>query len=113
RRSEAVGLDLADLRVNPSARDYGRIGGIYVRWAKSTRGNPPKRRTVLTVPEMDWVVESLDHYLDQVRPLFGATAHPAVWLTERCGRISVRAANEAFADVRAAAGLPPELDLHS
>ncbi|MDC3729283.1 tyrosine-type recombinase/integrase [Rhodococcus sp. Rp3] len=113
RRSEAVGLDLADLRANPSARDYGRIGGIYVRWAKSARGNPPKRRTVLTVPEMDWVVESLDHYLDRVRPLFGAAAHPAVWLTERCGRISVRAANEAFAGVRDAAGLPPELDLHS
>lgn len=68
---------------------------------------------MLTVPEMDWVVESLDHYLDRVRPLFGAAAHPAVWLTERCGRISVRAANEAFSDVRDAAGLPQELDLHS
>ncbi|MRH92349.1 tyrosine-type recombinase/integrase [Nocardia sp. SYP-A9097] len=113
RRSEAVGLDLADLRTNPSARDYGRFGGLYVRWGKSSRGSPPKRRTVLTVPEMDWIVEVLEHYFTQVRTLFGADRHPAVWLTERCGRITTRSANDAFTAVRDAAGLPQELDLHS
>ncbi len=113
RRSEAIGLDLSDLRVNPQAADYGRFGGVFVRWAKSSRGSPPKRRTVLTVPEMDWIVEILGHYLDEVRPHFAAGAHPAFWLTERCGRISTRGVNDAFADARDAAGLPRELDLHS
>ncbi len=113
RRSEAIGLDLSDLRVNPKAADYGRFGGLFVRWAKSSRGGPPKRRTVLTVPEMDWIVGILGHYLDEVRPHFAAGAHPAFWLTERCGRISTRGVNEAFADARDAAGLPEELDLHS
>lgn len=112
-RSEVVGLDLTDLRVNPKAADYGRCGGVFVRWAKSSRGGPPKRRTVLTVPEMDWIVGILGHYVDEVRPHSGADPHPAFWLTERCGRITNRSVNEAFAETRSAAGLPPELDLHS
>ena len=113
RRAEAVGLDLSDLRTNPQAADYGHVGGLFVRWAKSSRGSPPKRRTVLTVPEMDWIVGVLGHYLQEVRPLFTPGAHPALWLTERCGRITTRGLNEAFVDARNAAGLPPELDLHS
>lgn len=84
RRSEAVGLDLSDLRVNPKAADYGRFGGVFIRWAKSSRGGPPKRRTVLTVPEMDWIVGTLGHYLEEVRPCSAGGAHPAFWLTERC-----------------------------
>lgn len=113
RRSESVGLDLSDLRTNPKAPDYGRIGGLFVRWAKASRGSPPKRRTVLTVPEMDWIVGVLEHYLEEVRPLFSPGAHPALWLTERRGRITGRGANEAFNAARQAAGLPDELDLHS
>jgi site-specific recombinase XerD len=113
RRSEACGIDLSDLRTNPKAIDYGRFGGIFVRWAKGSRGSPPKRRTVLTVPEMDWIVEVLGDYVDRVRPYFATGSHPALWLTERCGRISVRGIDEAFARVRDAAGLPGELELHS
>ncbi|MFJ9371022.1 tyrosine-type recombinase/integrase [Nocardia sp. NPDC101769] len=112
RRREAAGLDLADLRVNPKMPDYGRIGGVFVRFGKSARGGPPKRRTVLTVPEMDWIVDIVDHYLEEVRPCFGAGAHPALWTTERCGRMTVRGVNEAFSGARDAAGLAPELDLH-
>jgi site-specific recombinase XerD len=113
RRSEAIGLDLVDLRFNPKAADYGRFGGVFVRWAKAAHGGPPKRRTVLTVPEMDWIVGVLGHYFDEVRPHFAAGAHPAFWLTERSGRISTRGVNEAFVEARNAAGLPEELDLHS
>lgn len=68
---------------------------------------------MFTVPEMDWVVGVLDHYLTEVRPRFGAGKHPALWVTERCGRLSKRGANEAFENAREAAGLPGELDLHS
>ena len=55
----------------------------------------------------------LGHYVTEVRPRFGAGNHPALWVTERCGRLSKRGANEAFETARDAAGLPAELDLHS
>ncbi len=113
RRREMVGLDVADLRRNPKMPDFGRYGALFVRWGKSSNGSPPKRRTVFTVPEMDWVVGVLDHYVTEVRPRFEVGSHPALWVTERCGRLSKRSANEAFENAREAAGLPPELDLHS
>ncbi len=86
---------------------------VFVRWGKSSNGSPPKRRTVFTVPEMDWIVDVLGHYLTEVRPRFEVGNHPALWVTERCGRLSKRGANEAFETAREAAGLPAELDLHS
>ena len=103
RRSEAIGLDLSDLRVNPQAADFGRFGGVFVRWAKSSSGSPPKRRTVLTVPEMDWIVAIMGHYLDELRPCFAAGAHPAFWLTERWADCA-RSVNDAFADARTQRG---------
>lgn len=113
RRQEAWGLDLADLRRNPKVPDYGRVGGVFVRHGKSSRGGPPKRRTVLTVPETDWVVPVLENWLDEVRPVLCPGEHPAVWVTERSGRLSMRRINEAFDAARQLAGLPAELDLHS
>lgn len=87
RRREAWGLDLADLRFNPKVRRFGRCGAMFVRWGKSSKGSPPKRRTVLLVPEMDWVVPVIDQWIDEVRPLFSPGAHPALWVTERRGRL--------------------------
>lgn len=113
RRREGCGLDLADLRRNPKVPGYGRYGAVFVRWGKSSNGSPPRRRTVFTVPEMDWVTGVLDHYVTEVRPRLGAGSHPALWVSERCGRLSGRSANEAFEAARDAAGLPGELDLHS
>ncbi|MFJ9843821.1 tyrosine-type recombinase/integrase [Kitasatospora sp. NPDC101155] len=112
RRREAWGLDLTDLRHNPKATQYGRFGALFVRWGKSSRGSQPKRRTVLTVPEMDWIVPVLDQWLDEARSLFNPGKLPALWVTERCDRLSRRSVNEAFVDARDAAGLPAELDLH-
>ncbi len=112
RRRENVGLDLADLRRNPKAPQYKRHGALFVRWGKSSKGSQPKRRTVFTVPEMDWIVDVLDHYLTEVRPRFDVSTHPAIWVTERSGRLSRRSANEAFEAARQAADLPEELDLH-
>jgi len=113
RRQEIVGLDLADLRSNPRSPRYGRFGAMFVRFGKSSKGGPPKRRTVLTVPEFDWVVEVLEHYLAEVRPALAPDDHPALWVTERSSRISRRSVNEAFESARSAAGLARELDLHS
>ncbi|WUV98899.1 site-specific integrase [Streptomyces sp. NBC_01471] len=112
RRREAWGLDLPDFRHNPKAHQYGRCGALYVRWGKSSKGSPPKRRTVLTVPEMDWIVPVLEQWLDEIRPAFGPGRLPALWVTERQSRLSRRSLNEAFEEARDAAGLPVELDLH-
>lgn len=114
RRRELWGLDIHDLRANPRAPHHGRTGALFVRWGKSSRGGPPKRRTVLLVPEMDWVAPLVDQWLDELRPLFPLESNPnAMWVTERGTRMALRSVNEAFTAARDAAGLPRELDLHS
>jgi site-specific recombinase XerD len=112
RRREAWGLDLADLRRNPKVPAFDQFGAVLVRWGKSSRGSPPKRRTVLLVPEMDWVVEILQQWLTEVRRRLRPGDHPALWVTERGGRLSWRSINDAFVAARDAAGLDPVLDLH-
>lgn len=112
RRREVHGLDLADRRHSPAAAQYGRYGAWFVRWGKASKGSPPKRRTVLTVPEMDWIVEVLEHWVTEVRPLLRPGPLAAVWVSERAGRMSMRSINEAFVAARQTAGLPTELDLH-
>jgi site-specific recombinase XerD len=91
---------------------FGRFGSVRVRYGKASKGGTPKRRTVLTVEEMGWVVEALEHWLTEVRPQFGAGRHPALWVTERVGRLSPKSINTAFIAAREAAGLDPKLDLH-
>lgn len=113
RRQEACGLDLVDLRRNPKVPSYRRFGGVFVRFGKASKGGPPKRRTVLTVPEMDWIVDALADYLGEVRVGFSPGKNPALWVTERRGRVSLRGLNGAFTTARELAELPEELDLHS
>jgi integrase len=110
RRSEATMLDLADFTANPAAPQLGGFGVCHVRFGKAMRGSPPRRRAVATV--MPWAAEALGQYLDDVRPRYGAQRNPAVWLTERGGRISARSVDDRFALLRAAAGLPDELSVH-
>ena len=112
RRREPWGLNLADLRHNPKVPAFGRCGGVFVRWGKSSRGSQPKRRTVLTVPEMDWIVAVLEQWRDEVRPALGVGAQPALWVTERASRISMRRMDEAFTTARDAAGLDSSLSQH-
>lgn len=114
RRGEAVMLDLVDLRRNAKLPQMDRFGALSVRYGKASRGGPPKRRTVLTVPEMSWITETLGHYLEEVRPAFSSSrSSPALWLTERGTRVSRRTANEAFCTARDLAGIDSTLDLHS
>jgi len=115
RRREAVMLDLVDLRRNAKLPHLERFGALSVRHGKASRGGPSKRRTVLTVPEMDWIAETMAHYLEEVRPTLSSTSasSPALWVTERGTRLSRRAANEAFCTARDAAGIDSSLDLHS
>lgn len=112
RRREVSRLDIADLRTNAQVREWGRYGSLHVRYGKAVRGGPPRRRTVLAVPEFDWALDGLRQWVEEARPRMGAGSHPALWVTERCSRVSVRYLDGRFAELRAGAGLPPELTLH-
>ncbi|MFJ4044168.1 tyrosine-type recombinase/integrase [Microbacterium sp. NPDC089987] len=114
RRSECIGLDIADLRSNPMAPQFGSFGAVYVRHGKGSRGTGPKRRTVLTLPEFDWIVDGLTHWADQGRPrMIGDWETGVLWPTERRTRVSGRYLNDRFAELRDEVGLPEELTLHS
>jgi integrase/recombinase XerC len=111
RRREVAMLDVGDFSANAVAPELGGLGVVQVRFGKAMRGSPPRRRAVAAV--MPWAVEALQQYLVEVRPRYEAAAHPALWLTERGGRISPRQVDDRFAVWRAAAGLPAELTVHS
>ncbi|MEO3939518.1 hypothetical protein V3C41_00370 [Paenarthrobacter nicotinovorans] len=57
RRHEMTMWDLEDFGPNLHVSGYGRFGAVQVRAAKGTAGSGPRRRTVLVVPEFDWVVD--------------------------------------------------------
>lgn len=59
RRRELAMLEYVDFGPNPHVSKYGGFGSLKVRWAKGTTGSGPRRRTVLTAPEFDWVVDLL------------------------------------------------------
>jgi site-specific recombinase XerD len=112
RRREAWGLDLPDFRTNPHVPRFGTYGGVFVRWGKASNGSPPKPRTVLLVPEMDWILEPLQQWLEEVRPMLIRRSQPALLITERGTRLARRGVSEAFQVAKEAAGLDSELDLH-
>ena len=113
RRREVCMLDLHDLRRNPTVPAFGTLGALFVRWGKSTAGGPPRRRTVLLVPEFDWVIDPMRYWLDTVRPAFEPGNLPALWVNERKGRVQLRKLDENFAEIRELAGVDDALDLHS
>jgi integrase/recombinase XerC len=46
RRTETAKLDITDWYRSPQAPELGKYGKLEVRWGKSSKGSPPKRRTV-------------------------------------------------------------------
>jgi integrase/recombinase XerC len=111
RRTETAKLDLADWGRNPAAPEFGRFGMLQVRYGKAKRGQPPRRRNVASV--MGWAVEAVADSVDNVRPRFGCREHPALWVTERGGRITPAEINARFVAYRDALGLPQALTPHS
>lgn len=109
RRREATMLDVGDFSANAAAPELDRFGMLAVRYGKAMRGSEPRRRNVATV--MPWAVEAVAEYLAEVRPAYRPEL-PALWLTERGTRISVRHMNDRFATYRDALGLPGELSPH-
>lgn len=110
RVSEASGLDVVDLYRNAKAPQFGRYGMVHVRKAKGTKGSGPRRRNVASI--MPWAVESLEDYVVNIRPRYGFPTHPALWLTERGGRLRAREIEDRFALYREELGLPDELTPH-
>jgi integrase/recombinase XerC len=110
RRTETAMLDVTDFSPNPAAPGLGGLGTCHVRHGKAKRGSAPRRRQVATV--MPWAAQALGQYLDEVRPRYGVEGHPAVWLTERGGRISPGQIDDRFRLWRGRASLPAELSVH-
>ncbi|WP_406238987.1 tyrosine-type recombinase/integrase [Nocardia sp. NBC_01009] len=110
RAREAARLDVTDWYRNPKAPELGRYGNLEVRWGKASKGSPPRRRTVHTV--MPWIVEGVQDYQLNIRPCYGFDDHPAMWLTERGGRVTPRHIEQRFADYRTALGLEQTLVPH-
>ncbi len=110
RRAETARLDVADLRPNAKLPEFGSVAQLHVRFGKSSRGGPPRRRTVLTV--FDWAAEVAEQYLAEVRPCFGCSEHPALFVTERGTRIAAAYITERFAELRDEAGLAEVLTPH-
>ena len=111
RRTETARLDVADFGRNPRAPQFGRYGTLNVRYGKAKRGQPPRRRNVLSV--MGWAVEAVADYVEEIRPRFGFPGHPALWVTERGGRVKPAEINARFTAYRDALGLPRALTVHS
>jgi site-specific recombinase XerD len=111
RRTETSKLDVVDFGRNPKAPQFGRYGTLNVRYGKAKKGQPPRRRNVLSV--MDWAVEAVADYVENVRPRFGCEDHPALWVTERGGRVKPTEINARFVAYRDALKLPKELTVHS
>jgi site-specific recombinase XerD len=111
RRTETAKLDLADWGRNPAAPEFGRFGMLHVRYGKAVRGQPPRRRNVAAV--MGWAVEAVMDYVENIRPRFGCSEHPALWVTERGGRMKPAEINARFVAYRDAIGLPKTLTPHS
>jgi integrase len=113
RRNEVRSLDLVDLAVNPGARQFRQFGILYVRHGKAMRGSPPKRRSVLTVPEFDWVCDCLQQWIEDVRPRYAPTRSTDLWPSERGGMIAADSISRAFNEIRREARLDEGLDFHS
>jgi site-specific recombinase XerD len=111
RRTETSKLDVVDFGRNPKARQFGRYGTLNVRYGKAKRGQPPRRRNVLSV--MDWAVDAARDYVENVRPRFGCEDLPALWVTERGGRVKPSEINARFVAYRDALKLPKALVPHS
>ena len=111
RRNETARLDVADFGRNPRAPQFGRHGTLNVRYGKAKKGQPPRRRNVLSV--MGWAVEAVADYAENVRPRFGYADHPALWVTERGSRVRPSEINARFVAYRDALGLPAVLTVHS
>jgi len=111
RRTECSKIDLVDWGRNAAAPEFARYGSLSIRYGKAKRGGPPRRRSVASV--MAWAVEAVADYTENIRPRFGDMDNPAMFVTERGGRLKPVEINARFVTYRRALGLPEALKVHS
>jgi hypothetical protein len=87
------------------ARQFRQFGILYVRHGKAMRGSPPQRRSVLTVPDFDWVCDCLQQWIEDVRPRYAPARSTDQWPSESGGMITADAISRAFNVIRREAGL--------
>lgn len=114
RRQEPSMLETVDFGPNPDIPDYGMFGALAVRWGKGTAAYGPRRRTVLTVPQFEWVVPMVEKWITPSRRGRFPTADRslALWPSERSSRVAIGTFGDSWAAAREAVGLPDELGLH-
>jgi integrase/recombinase XerC len=112
RLSEVAGLEVVDCRSNPYWPAMGGYASLHVRFGKSSNGGPPKRRTVLGIPQFEAASLGLKQWVEEGRPSFGHADEGPMWPSERGMRISKRGFEARFQSLRDEAGLPDELTLH-
>jgi integrase/recombinase XerD len=114
RRRELTMLGLHDFGPNPQVRDTACSAPSPFGGPRAPQAPGPRRRTVLTVPEFDWVVPILHAWTSRGRRDRFTTADrsAALWPSERLDRVTLGALGDSFAAARDAVGLPKELGLH-
>ncbi|MGY2119770.1 tyrosine-type recombinase/integrase [Nocardia gipuzkoensis] len=110
RATETSRLDVFDWYRNPKAIELGKFGQLHVRYGKRSKGSGYKSRMVASI--MPWAAEAVEDYMTNIRPRFGFDDHPALWLTERGGRLRPREIEERFATYRDDLGMDPDLTPH-
>lgn len=114
RPGELVKLQKCDLLPHHVAPQFGRYAVVRVRYGKRSRGGPYRQRGVQMV--MDWVVDALRQYVEEVLPVL--PEGPWLWPSERRdikGRqqpLTSRTYREMFALRRDEAGLDQLLTPH-
>jgi site-specific recombinase XerD len=98
RCSEASALDLEDFCPHPEAPEFGRFGMLRVRSGRRVRGASQSHRMVVSV--MPWAVEAVADYVTNIRPRYRFANRPALWPTERGGRLRAREIETRFAAYR-------------
>ena len=91
---------------------YGEIGLLNILHGKSKARGAERQRFVYCIPLYDWIVEVLDQYLTDVWPHF-RPGEVLLFPNTRGGPLHLSYISVRFAQLRAAAGLPDDLVLHS
>ncbi|MFE6611984.1 MULTISPECIES: tyrosine-type recombinase/integrase [Amycolatopsis] len=112
RRREAARLETHDWRRQAKLPEFGDHAALAVRWGKASAGQPPRRRTVISV--WPWAVQTVQFYMHDIRPLFYVDRDDdgVMFPTERGEMISLRSVNDRFKHWRELAHLADYLSPH-
>jgi site-specific recombinase XerD len=110
RANETTHLQIVDFSRNPHAPQFGDFGVLQVRYGKSQKGSPPKRRSVLTV--FDWSAQTIHEWMRGGLPRLNPK--PSDLFPTGTGLVVPKSnLRRRFAALIQELGFPAGLDLHS